>query len=713
MPASEDEESAAVSAVSYRLEADVAVLSIANPPVNALSLPVRTTLMEGLIRASADEAVIAIVLTGSGGTFSSGADINEIASGAALTAPTLRDLQGQMEATTKPLVAAIDGIAFGGGLEIALTCHWRVGSRSAKVGLPEVKLGLLPGAGGTQRFTRLAGPAAALEAITSGAALPAARALELGVLDAVAEDALAAALDLARKAAREHTPLRITSGISEHLREGTPELFAEFRRRLSGKTRGQLAPARIIDSIEAACTLPAEEAFRLERQYFLECRDSPQRKALTHVFFAEREARRIPGIPAGIEPLPIRQAAVIGAGTMGGGIAMSFANAGLPVLLLEVSPEALERGLGLIRRNYAASVSRGSLDAARADAALARIRGVSDYAALGGADLIIEAVFEDLSVKREVFARLDQVAAPQAILATNTSTLDIDAIAAATSRPGQVVGTHFFSPANVMKLLENVRGRGTSAQTLATVMALGRTLGKIPVLAGNCDGFIGNRMLMFYGSEAEFLLEEGATPEQIDCVMEAFGFAMGPLAVRDLAGNDVGFLIRKGRKLPADERWSPILERIVAAGRLGQKSAKGFYRYEGRTRIVDPQVTALIEEVSRELGIRRRPIPDEEILDRLLHPLINEGARILDEGIAIRASDIDIVYVYGYGFPAYKGGPMFWAEQSGLARVVETMGRLAPTHGARWRPAPLLERLAAANLGFAAARPDTKTQKTD
>ncbi|MBV8876314.1 MAG: enoyl-CoA hydratase/isomerase family protein [Gammaproteobacteria bacterium] len=698
-------------AVSYRLESEVAVLSIAHPPVNALSLPVRTALMEGLTRASADAAVAAIVLTGTGGTFSSGADIHEIGSGAALTSPTLRELQSEMEATPKPLVAAIDGIAFGGGLEIALTCHWRIGSRSARVGLPEVKLGLLPGAGGTQRFTRLAGPAAALEAITSGAALGAERALELGVLDAVADDALAAAIDFARQAARERLSLRVARGLDERLREGTPELFSEFRRRIAAKARGQLAPARIIDSIEAACTLPAEEAFRLERQYFLECRDSPQRRALTHVFFAEREARRIPGIPADTEPLPIRQAAVIGAGTMGGGIAMSFANAGIPVALLEVSPEALERGLQVIRRNYAASVNRGSLDATRADAALARIHGVSDYAALAGADIVIEAVFEDLNVKREVFARLDKVAAPHAILATNTSTLDIDLIGAATSRPGQVVGTHFFSPANVMKLLENVRGRESSAQTIATVMALGRTLGKIPVLAGNCDGFIGNRMLMFYGSEAEFLLEEGATPEQIDRVMEGFGFAMGPLAVRDLAGNDVGFLIRKGRRLPADERWSPILERIVAAGRLGQKSGKGFYRYEGRTRIVDPEVNALIEGVSRELGIRRRSIPDEEILERLLHPLINEGARILDEGIAIRASDIDVVYVYGYGFPAYKGGPMFWAEQSGLARVVETMRRLAPTHGARWRPAPLLERLSAGNLGFGAARSDANPGK--
>jgi 3-hydroxyacyl-CoA dehydrogenase len=689
-----------VPAVSYRLEGEIALLTFANPPVNALNLAVRTGLMEGLERAAADDAVRAIVITGAGGTFSSGADINEIASGAALTAPTLRDLQADMESSRKPLVAAIDGIAFGGGFEIALTCHWRVGSRSAKVGLPEVKLGLLPGAGGTQRFARLAGPAAALEAITSGAPLAASRALELRLLDAVADDAVAGAFALARQALAEQRPLRVTSDISEHLREGTPELFAEFRRRISAKARGQVAPLRIIDSIEAACTQAKDQAFRLERQYFLECRDSPQHKALTHVFFAEREARRIPGLPADTEPLPIRSAAVIGAGTMGSGIAMNFANAGIPVALLEVSPQALERGLGVIRANYGASVTRGSLTQARAEQALGLIRGVSDYHTLREADIVIEAVFEDLAVKRGVFAKLDEVAAAHAILATNTSTLDIDAIAASTSRPDKVVGTHFFSPANVMKLLENVRGRHTSPQTIATVMALGRTLGKIPVLAGNCDGFIGNRMLMFYGSEAEFLLEEGATPEQIDRVMEEFGFAMGPLAVRDLAGNDVGFLIRKGRKLPADERWSPILERIVAGGRLGQKSGKGFYRYDGRKRIVDPEVTALIEEVSRELGIRRRVVPDEEILDRLLHPLINEGARILEEGIAIRASDIDVVYVYGYGFPAYKGGPMFWGEESGLARVVETMRRLAPTHGARWRPAPLLERLALEGGGF-------------
>jgi 3-hydroxyacyl-CoA dehydrogenase len=689
-----------VSAVNYRAVGDVAVLEIANPPVNALSLAVRSGLMEGLARGWADPAIAALVVCGANGSFPAGADINEIASGLALKAPMILDVQARMESAGKPLVAALEGNALGGGFELALTCHYRVATPATRVGLPEVKLGLIPGAGGTQRFTRLAGPEAALEAITSGAQLPASRALELGLIDAVADDAIAAAVELGRQAAREQRPLPLASEVDERIRGVQPELFAAFRSKIAARARGQLAPFRIIDSIEAACTRPKAEAFRLEREYFVECRDSPQRKALTHVFFAEREARRVPGVGADVRPLPIRSAAVIGAGTMGGGIAMNFANAGIPVRLLELSPQALERGLEVIRGNYRASVARGSLSEERARQALSLIQGASEYRELAGADIVIEAVFEDLKVKQEVFARLDAVAAPHAILATNTSTLDIDAIAAGTTRPAQVVGTHFFSPANVMRLLENVRGARSSPQTLATVMALGKTLGKIAVLAGNCDGFIGNRMLMFYGAEAEFLLEEGATPEQIDRVMEGFGFAMGPLAVRDLAGNDVGFLIRKGRRLPADERWSPILERLVAAGRLGQKAGKGFYRYEGRTRIVDPEVVAMIEAVSRDLGIGRREIPDEEILERLLHPLVNEGARIVDEGIALRAGDIDVVYVNGYGFPAWRGGPMYWAEQDGLARVVATMQRLAPTHGARWRPASLLERLAASSAGW-------------
>jgi 3-hydroxyacyl-CoA dehydrogenase len=689
-----------VSAVNYRPVSDVVVLEIDNPPVNALSLAVRTGLAQGLVRAGSDPAVVAVVLSGAQGVFSAGADINEISSGRVLEAPTMRDLEAQIEAQQKPVVAALEGDALGGGFELALSSHWRVAAPTARVGLPEVKLGLIPGAGGTQRFTRLAGPEAALEAITSGAQLPAPRALELGLVDALAADTVPAAVELARQAARERRPLRLASDLSDRVRGADAELFAAFRRRLAGTARGQLAPLRIVDSIEAACSRPKEEALRLEREYFVECRDGPQHRALTHLFFAERAARRIPGVGPELKPLPIRRAAVIGAGTMGGGIAMCFANAGVPVKLLELSPVALERGLGVIRGNYEASVARGSLARERADAALALIAGAGEYRELAAADIIIEAVYEDLKVKQEVFARLDAAAAPAAILATNTSSLDIDAIAESTARPEQVVGTHFFSPANVMRLLENVRGRRSSPQTLATVMALGRTLGKVTVLAGNCDGFIGNRMLMYYGAEAEFLLEEGATPEQIDRVIEQFGFRMGPLAVRDLAGNDVGLQIRRGRTLPPDERWSPILERLVQLGRLGQKSGKGFYRYEGRTRLPDPEVQALVEAVSRERGIERRQIPDEEILERLLHPLVNEGARIVEEGIALRPGDVDVVYVNGYGFPAYRGGPMYWAEQTGFARVVETMRRLAPTHGARWRPAPLLERLAAAGQGW-------------
>lgn len=689
-----------MSAVHYRLEGEIAVLTIANPPVNALSLPVREGLMRGLEQADGDAAVKAIVLTGADGTFAAGADINEVASGLVLKPPITREVQARMEAASKPIVAAIEGVALGGGFELALACHWRVASAGARVGLPEVKLGLLPGAGGTQRFTRLAGPEAALEVITAGSQLGASRALELGLVDAVADPALDGAFDFARRSLAERRPLRIASDLDERIQGVSPELFAAFRRKLSGRARGQLAPFRIVDCIEAACTLPKEIAFAREREYFIECRDSPQRKALVHLFFAEREARKIPGLGPEVSPLPIRLAGVVGAGTMGGGIAMTFANAGIPVSVLEVSAQALERGLAAIRNNYETSVARGSLGRAQADAALALILGVSEYSALASADIVIEAVYEDLKVKQEVFRNLDRVAAPHAILATNTSTLDIDAIAAATSRPQAVVGTHFFSPANVMKLLENVRGRVSSPRTLATVMALGKRLGKVTVLAGNCDGFIGNRMFMFYGAEAEFLLEDGATPEQIDRVMEGFGFAMGPLAVRDLAGNDVGFAIRKGRKLPPDERWSPILERLVGEGRLGQKAGRGFYRYEGRTRMPDPEVVTLIEQVSREFGIARRPVADEEILDRLLHPLVNEAARILEEGIALRPGDIDVVYVNGYGFPAWRGGPMYWAEQAGLERVVATMKRLAPRRAARWRPAPMLERLAASGRGW-------------
>jgi len=683
-----------VSVVRYRLDGNIAVVEIDNPPVNATSIDVRQGLADALKDAASDPVVEGMVIAGTRGTFIAGADIKEISSGVSNQFPTLRDLIAQMEAVPKPIVAAITGSALGGGFELALACHWRVAATDAKVGLPEVKLGILPGAGGTQRFPRLAGPQAALEAITSGNPIPASRALELGLIDAVADDVMEDAIVLARTAAGDQRPLRLASNLTDKITGVDPAVFANFRKKLESKARGQLAPWKIIDCIEAACTRSKEEAFQFERDAFNECRESSQRKALVHVFFAEREARKIPDLPADTRPLPIRSAAIVGAGTMGGGIAMNFANAGIPVQLLELSQEAVDRGIGLIQKNYAASVKRGSLTEAAMERALSAIKGVTDYEAVGGADIVIEAVFEDMQVKKDVFTRLDKVCAPHAILATNTSSLDIDAIAEVTSRPHSVIGTHFFSPANVMKLLENVRSRHSSPQTIATAMSLGKVLNKVVVLAGNCDGFIGNRMLQFYSGEAEFLLEEGATPEQIDRVMEGFGFAMGPLAVRDLAGNDVGYSIRKARKIPADERFSPILQRVFEAGRLGQKTGKGFYRYEGRTRISDPEIMTLIEGVSRDLGITRREIADEEILLRLLCPLVNEGAKIVAEGIAIRASDVDIVYVNGYGFPAYKGGPMFWAQEFGFDKVIATMQKLAPTHGQRWRPAPLLEKWA-------------------
>lgn len=680
-------------ATSYRLAADVAVLEIDNPPVNALSLAVRAGLVEGIGAAAADPRVVGMVIAARG-SFPAGADINEIANGLLFAPPILLDVLAEMEASVKPIVAAMTGTALGGGFELALTCHARVASPDTRVGLPEVKLGLIPGSGGTQRFTRLAGPAAALEAITSGRHLSAREALELGLLDAIADNPLDEAVALARRMAREAGALPLASRRTDRIRGIEPGLFADWRAKIASRYRGQLAPRRICDAIEASCTLDRFEAFKVERQAYLECRESPQRKALVHVFHAEREARRIPGVGPELVPRPIGRAAVVGAGTMGSGIAMCFANAGIPVILLDVSAEALERGLAGIRGYYSSSVGRGRLTREQADAALALIGTAGGYPAVSTADMVIEAVFEDPQVKRDVFTQLDRHAPAHAILASNTSTLDIDRIAEATQRPAQVVGAHFFSPAQVMKLMEIVRGTQTSLQTLATVMALARPLGKIPVLAGNCDGFIGNRMLQYYGAEAERLLEEGATPEQVDRAIEDFGFAMGPLAMRDLAGNDVGWAIRRNRTLPADERWSPILQRMAESGRLGQKTGSGFYRYEGRTRHPDPEVLSLIESVSRELGIERRAIGDAEILARLLHPLVNEGAKILEEGIAARSGDIDIVYINGYGFPAYKGGPMFWAEQDGLTKVVHTMEQLAASHGQRWRPASLL-RLAA------------------
>jgi 3-hydroxyacyl-CoA dehydrogenase len=669
-----------VPVLNHQVRDRIALLSAAVAAPVPLDAALLQELQGALHAAQDDSGVEAMVLAG---VFGAGPGT------APLQAPLiLESVCAVIEKSAKPVLAALDGVLVGQGLELALACRRRIATPASVLGFPEVKTGLMPSAGSIERLVRLSGARATIEALTTGAFLSAEQAAAAGLLDALGADVLAVARGLAREPADQ------ANDPADDPATGAAQ-FAQIRAQVAAKARGQLAPVRIVDAVEALCTQPRAQARERVRAWFDECRDGEQHRALVHAAAAQRAARTIPGLPPDTPSLPIRSAAVIGAGTMGGGIAMSFANAGIPVTLMEVTGEALERGMGLIRSNYEASVKRGSLTGARAAAALGLIRGTTEYAAVAAADIIVEAVFEDLRVKREVFSRLDEVAAPQAILATNTSTLDIDAIAASTSRPQQVVGTHFFSPANIMKLLENVRGRATSAQVISSVMALGQTLGKAAVLSGNADGFIGNRMLMFYGLEAEFLLEEGATPERVDRVMEEFGFAMGPLAVRDLAGNDVGLAIRRSRTLPPDERWSPILERMVAAGRLGQKAGKGFYRYEGRARVADPEALAIIAAVSRELGIAPRQIPDAEIRDRLLHPLVNAGAQLVEDGIALRSGDVDTVYINGYGFPAWRGGPMYWAESHGLERVVATARKLAALHGARWGPAPLLLRAAA------------------
>lgn len=688
--------------IDFRKQDGVGVITVNNPPVNALSQAVRQGIIDALEKGVADPDVKTMVIIGGGRTFIAGADIREF--GKPMMAPSLHDVLDRIEAASKPVVAAIHGTALGGGLEVALTCHWRVAVAAAQVGLPEVKLGILPGAGGTQRLPRLVGPQVALEMITGGNPIAAKKAVALGVIDELVDgDLLAGAVAFARKVLAEGRPLRLVSRLDDKVRGVDPKVFADFRKGMERKARGFFAPWRCADAVEAACQLPFDEGMKRERELFMQCMDSPQRKAQIHAFFAEREVAKIPDVAADTPVTRIASAAVVGAGTMGGGIAMNFANVGVPVRILEVSQEALSRGLAIIEKNYRTSVERGSMSREAMDKALGLIRGVQKYEDIGDADIVIEAVFEEMGVKKEVFSTLDRVMKPGAVLASNTSTLDIDEIASATKRPEAVIGTHFFSPANVMKLLENVRGKKTSKETIATAMAMGKQIRKVAVLAGNCDGFIGNRMLAGYSREAQFLLEEGAMPWQVDKVLYEFGMPMGPFAMSDLAGNDVGWRIRKGKAHLRDpqERYSPIADRLCELGRFGQKTGAGWYRYEGRDAKPDPVVQELIEKVSAEKGIARRQIDDAEILSRCLYPLVNEGARILEEGIAIRSSDIDITWIYGYGFPVYRGGPMFWAEQIGLDKVLAQIEDYKAKHGARfWEPAPLLVRRAAEGKGW-------------
>ncbi len=680
-----------VAELGYATDGRIAIVTLCNPPVNALGLEHRVMIAAEIARATRDDGVDAIVLVGAGKGFAAGADIAQFASGKFRQEPRAPTLQRMLAESGKLTVAAIHGFALGGGLEFALACDARVAVPGARLGLPEVTLGILPGGGGTQRLTRLAGARAAIDLITTGRHITASEAKELGVVDALGDDARAGAIAFARDAlatGRTFVPAIRRDAPTDDLDGG----FAKARAAATRKARGALAPAAIVDCVEAACTLSPEEGLAVETAKFEELVRGDQPAALMHLFFAERAARRVPDVPAG-DTRPIGRVAVIGAGTMGSGIAMAFANARIAVTLLDADPAALERGRDAIARNYATSVARGSIARDVADAATARIGATTDYADLAAADLVVEAVFEDMSLKRKIFAALDTATPPHAILATNTSSLDIDAIAAATTRPGQVIGMHFFSPANVMKLLEVVRGVATDSDTIRTAMTLGAAIGKIPVLAGNCDGFIGNRMLQFYTSEAEFLLEEGATPEQVDRVATDFGMAIGPLAMRDMAGIDVGLSVRRGRlaSLPREERVPAILDRLVAAGRLGAKTGTGFYRYEGRDRFPDPDALALIEAESAAIGIVRREIGDDEIRDRLFLPLVNEGAKVLCDGIASRAGDIDVVFVNGYGFPAFRGGPMYWGEQVGLDRVAAMAEKLGRRSGPRWAPAPLLE----------------------
>ncbi len=693
--------------VSLTCDGNIGVITVDNPPVNALSPGVPELIQTCLKACERDVSIHAIVLIGGGRTFIAGADIKEfgkITSGQKKWSDLgIRPMFPALEDCPKPIVAAIHGTAFGGGLETALACHYRVAVASAQVGQPEVKLGLIPGAGGTQRLPRLAGLAKAAEMCAIGDPLPAAEALRAGIIDRIVEgDLLRGAVDFAREVAARGKPPRKTCELG--IPPGDAQALTAVRAIVAKRARGLEAPLKAIEAVEAA-TLPFAEGCQKEAEFFTQCLFSEQSKALIHVFFGERAVSKIPGIGKETPLFPIRQAAVVGAGTMGGGITMAYANAGIPVLLKEASQEALDRGLAIIRKNYAATVQKGRLTQQKMDERLALIQPTLTYERFPEADIVVEAVFEGMQLKKQVFAELDPVTRPDTILASNTSTLDIDAIAAATSRPQQVIGHHFFSPANVMRLLEIVRGRQSSPQVIATSMALAKKLGKIGVLVGNCRGFVGNRMFEPYQREAQFLLEEGARVEEVDAALVEFGMALGPLAVADLAGLDVAWRIHKEYQhlIPPGVRTPLVLNLLCEQGRYGQKTGAGWYRYpEGsRTPVPDPDVQRLVEDCARQAGIVRRAIPATEIVERIIYALINEGAKILSEGFALRAVDIDIIYINGYGFPAYRGGPMWFADTVGINKVYERICQFEQQHGPEWAPAPLLKELAHTRKTFA------------
>ena len=668
----------------------LALLAIDNPPVNALGAEVVAELSEQIRELEARDDIRTVVLHGTNGIFSGGADIRGFGKPPA-SGPTLRDVIGAIERSAKIFVAILEGNALGGGLELAMACDYRLARSGTRLGQPEIKIGLLPGAGGTQRLPRLIGLEAALQMIVGGDSIVAERALELGLVDKLLEgDAAEAAESFVkskggRKRRARGLPVR-----------GDASAIDAARSRAEPVERGGLAAHHAIEAVAGCLKLPFDEALVRERALFEELRASEQSKARIHVFFGEREAAKVPGIPA--SSFRSQRAVVVGGGTMGTGITMTLANAGIDVTMVDLDASLLERSRETMRRNYEATMRKGRLDAAEMERRLERISQSTDLAAVANVDLVIEAVFEEMDIKKEVFRNLDRLAPANAMLATNTSTLDIDAIASATKRPEHVVGTHFFSPANVMRLLEIVRGKTTGAQVVADALSLSKQLGKVGVVAGNCDGFIGNRMLAPYRREADFLLEEGATPEQVDRVIRAFGFPMGPYAMVDLTGLDVSWRVRKRRNAekPPIGRYSKLQDRMCELGRFGQKTGAGFYRYENgnRTPQPDPFVIELIRTVGRDAGIKPRRVEDDEIVKRCIYALINEAANILDEGIAIRASDIDVVWVHGYGFPNWRGGPLRYAEVVGLAKVYDDIRALEARHGVYWKPARLLEALA-------------------
>src|SRR5579883_1305627 len=692
--------------VSVSVEEDVAVITINNPPVNALSPGVPEGIRDAIAAAAADPAIRAVVLIGAGRTFIAGADIREFGKIVRGERPrlSLLPLLLEIENCPKPVVMAIHGTAFGGGLEVAMAGHYRVIAPNAQVGQPEVKLGIIPGAAGTQRLPHLAGVAKALEMCAFGEPVKAADAVAAGIADRIVEgDLLAGALAFAAEVAGKPAPK--TRERNEKLSGFDPAAFDSTRKAAKKAKRGQTAPLAAIDAVEAATKLPFEEGCAREAEIFTQCLFSPQSRALIHAFFAERAVSKIPDVPADIAPYEIRRAAVIGAGTMGGGITMNYANAGIQVIVKETTQEALDRGMAIIRKNYANSVKKGKLSQAAMDERLARITPQLTYDGFEQADIIAEAVFENMALKKSVFAEIDKIAKPGCILASNTSYLDIDEIASVTGRPELVVGHHYFSPANVMRLLEIVRGRETSKTVLATSMALARRMKKIGVLAGNARGFIGNRMVTPYLREAQFLVEEGASVEDVNAALFEFGMAMGPLAMSDLAGLDVGWRARREFKHleKPGVRVPLVADRLAEMGRFGQKTGRGFSRYdENRNPSPDPETAALVEQLAREAGITRRAISREEIVDRCVYALVNEGAHLLGDGIALRASDIDVVYLNGYGFPAWRGGPMFYADTVGLKRVLDRIEEFRARHGDDlWPPAPLLRELAEAGATFA------------